>query len=284
MSDITVPAAAPVAAPAPAIPAVPAAEEFFEVVSDGKSEKLSKTEVLRRAALSGGANKRFEEAAAKERKAEALLSRMRDPKAAIQLLHDKSLGLDPAQIQEAFETWYKENVIDRAAMSPEQRELADAKARIKAFEDEKAEHTKKQEAEEGERADSEERAKIQKEILGLLDSSGLPKTKFTASRLAYWTRINEAKGLNAPAELIIEQVRKEARDVMSSMIQSSEGDVLIKLLGDDTVKKLRKYDLAQLRAKRGLANPTPSVEDTVNAANQEKISLREVRRRSREFK
>lgn len=304
MSEVVAPAApAPAAATTTAIDnaatkAVAAAgekaeqtktiEEFFDIKVDGKSKRMSREEVLRRASLADAADNRFEEAAAMRKQAEGLLSRMRNPKDAIALLQDPALGLDKEQVRVEFESWYKAQFIDREAMTPEQRELADAKERIKKYEETEAEVQKNKQSEEDQKADMAEAEKLQKEILGLLDTSGLPKTKFTAGRLAYWIRVNETKGLKAPAELIIDQVKKEAREVMSSMVQNSDGDVLLNLLGEDTAKKIRKYDLERIRARRNQA-AAPGVQQ--QAASEwgdmpkvERISEAEVKRRARAFK
>jgi hypothetical protein len=63
---------------------------------------------------------------------------------------------------------------------------------------------------------------------------------------------------------------------------------LVQWLGEDGkqfINLLRKYDLKQIRAKRGGGQPQASQQsDHVENPKHEKISLAEVRRRAREFK
>lgn len=272
-------------APPPAkvdAPAKPAEPEYWEVPVDNQKIKMTKEEVLREASLARAANKRFEEGARMRKEAEKFTSRLRDPKSAIDLLFDKELGHNPEEVWRAFEERYKAQIIDREAMTPEQRELADAKARIEAFEKKEAEEAKAREEQENQKMDAATAEAIQKEAVEILETSGLPKTKFTVSRIAHWTKVNEMKGINAPRELIVKQVRGEAEKIIQSMVQSADGDVLVKLLGPDTVKKIRAYDLKMLREKRNKVSPQAEPEQTnQDASSQERITPDEVRKRMR---
>ncbi len=304
MSDVS---AAPVAAPAaanlttatPQAQATPAAEakapakaaapEYYEVPVDGKIERMTLDEMKRHVSLAKGSNKRFEEAAQMRKEAETLISNLKDPRKAIRTLQDPKFGLSKDQIAEAMEEWYATEVIKPSQMTPEQRELAEAKARLKTYDDAKEAEAKEREIKETqskEQAEDAEHAKhVQNQVLEALKEANLPKTKFTANRLAYWMRVNESKGINAPAALLVEQVRGEAKKIMSSMLEAADGDVLASLVGDETIKKIRRYDLERIRANRGQSpKPVQANESTQDVNNQEKISLDEVRRRSRDPK
>jgi hypothetical protein len=259
-----------------------AAPKLFDVTIDGKVHKMTESELIREASLGRGAEKRFDEASQMRRQAEQLLGRLRDPKEAIKLLNDPQLGLDKNQIREAFEEWYSENVIKPSEMSPEQRKLHEANQRLAEYEKREQERKQKEEHEQMARMDAETAQKLQKEIIELADSSGLPKTRFTISRIAHWMRVNEAKELNAPKELILEQVRKEMRDVVGSLTEASEGEMLIKILGEGTIKKLRAYDLAQIRAKKGLAQPQVQQEEQPRDRSK-KTSVHEWRKNLRNW-
>lgn len=265
-----------------------AAEEFDEITVDGRVERLSRAEIKRLASLAKGADKRFEESAKMRREAEALASRMRNPKDALELFEDPALGYDKAEVVQAMEDWYYRNVVQPSELSPEQRELAEAKERLRKYQEkDEVEAQRAREVEEA-KMDALEAQKLQREIIELINESGLPKSKFTTSRIAYWMRVNEAKSLRAPKELIIQQVRKEARDIVNSMTQGADGDVLVNLLGDDTAKKLRKIDIDRIRASRQekLYNPPAGQPRQVQADTppKDKIDMREVKRRYREFR
>lgn len=265
----------------------PDLNQEFETKSNGKTKKVTLKELLEKYPLVDTAYQNMESGAKAKKEAEALLSRLRDPKKAIELLNDPKMGLNPDEVRTAFEDWYHEKVVKRAEMSQEQRELADAKERIAAYEKEKADEKQRLEAERDEAETAEEARKIQMEIRDILETSNLPKTKFTTGRLAHWMRVNESKGLNAPKEVLVQQVQHEMRQLVASLTEASDGDVLVSLLGDNAVKKLRKYDIDKIRASRQQkpTNDEPNRMDrALNADGQETIDVREVKRRLREWK
>lgn len=257
-----------------------AAEQFEEIQVDGKPVKMSRDEMKRWASLGKAGNSRFEEAAKIRKDSEAKLEKIKDPKSAMKFLTDPANGYNREDVRAAFEDWYKETYIDPEQMSPQEREAAQIKkenAELKAYREqkEKEAHEAKEKS-----LDAQTSEALQRELTTLLEESGLPKTKFTASRLAYWIRVNETKGLNAPKELILEQVRKETRDVVSALALNADGEKLVGLLGEDVVKKIRQYDLARIRAARGTKEPQTQNELQENKP-QEKITPSEVRRRAR---
>lgn len=225
--------------------------ELHEVKINGKLERLTLEQIKERASKAEAADRRFQEASQLTKKAEAVLGKLRSPKDAIAFLESPELNLNPDEVRAEFEAWYERKFIAREKMTPEQRELADAKARLQKYEDDEKSQKEAIEREENERLDNETRESIQTEVKEILESGKLPKSRFIVARVAYWTRVNETKGINAPREQIIAQVKKEMSDIHRSMVESSDGETLINLLGEDTVRKLRKFDLERLRAKRG---------------------------------
>jgi hypothetical protein len=286
------PATASTATPAPATTqsnstapasAAKVAEELFDVPVDGKIVKMTRAEMIKEASLAKGAHKRFEDAAKMRREAEGLLSRLRDPKEAIKLLNDPKLGLDKKQIQSAFEEWYQDTVIKPSEMSPAERRAAEAEARVAEYERKEKEEKERLEAEQNEKLDAQTVQEIQKEVVSLMEQSGLPKTRFTAARLAHWIRINESQGLNAGPDLILRQVKKEMHDVTQSLVSASDGDVLVNLLGEETVKKIRAHDLARIRARRQQGENKVVAQEDKPPQEREKITVQEWKKRLREW-
>jgi hypothetical protein len=259
----------------PAADTKPATPEYFEIKSAGKTKRVTRDELVKLAELGDGADQKFQEAARMRKQAETYLAKMRDPKQAIALLQDPALGLDQQQVRAAFEDWYANTFIRREKLSPAERELEDAKTKLKAYEEEKEQERAARQKDEEEKMDAQTRATLQKEIIETVETSGLPKTRFTVARIAYWTRVNEQKGMNAPRELIVQQVEKEMRDIHNSLVQSADGEVLEKLLGEDTTKKLRKLGIERLRQKRSKLGET-----TVAAPKEKQPSERKERLRS----
>lgn len=258
--------------------------QLHEMKWNGKTERVSLETMRKRAELAEGANERFQQAAALTKKAEATLGRLRDPKNAIAFLQDPALGLSKDEVVKEFEVWYAENVIKREKMSPEQRELSDAKVRIQKYEEEEKARKDTELKTQEEKEDAQVREQLQTEIKDVIETSGLPKTRFVAQQIAKWMRINEEKGLNAPRELIIQQVRKDLRQVMDSLVQSSDGEVLANLLGAETAHKLRKHDLTKLRESRQKLGQGSTETTHTETKPQKKISYAEVNRNFRKLR
>jgi hypothetical protein len=265
-------------------PAQKPSEIFHEVRVDGKVKKVPLSELLDKYSHADTANKRFEEAAALRKQAEGFLSKLRDPKQALSLLEDPALGLDSKQVREAMEEWYDRKFLKPEAMTPEQRKLAETEAKMKEYESRLEAMAKAKEEEENKRLDAAEAQKVTQEVIALCEKVGLPKTRFTASRIAHWVRVSGLQQWNSPPEAIINRVKQEWRGIMEGGIQNSDGEVLINLLGEDTVKKIRKYDLERIRKSRGQAAPAEAKQDYKPANPNEKISMEEYKRRLREFK
>lgn len=251
--------------------------ELFDVKIEGKVVKMTKEELINAASLGSTAHKRFQEASHLKKQAESILGQLKDPKQALKLLNDPRLGLNQDEVKSAFEEWYYESTIKRSQMSPEQQELADAKARLQKYEDEEKKKKEDQEAEDNKKLEESIVKQLSEDIIEIIETSGLPKTRFAQSRIAYWMRANVANEINAPKEMIVQQVRKEIRDVVNSLVEASDGETLVQLLGEPTVKKLRSYDLQRLKARK--AQPQETSAPKPESKPKERISMSEVNRR-----
>lgn len=233
-------------APAPA----QSKPELFDVKVDGKVIKMTRDELIQHASMGHAADRRFKEAAQMRKQAESVIGRLRDPKSVISALQDPALGLSKNQIREQFEEWYAKEFIEPESLTPEQRKIREYEAKLQKYaEDERSREEEKRNNEQ-EAMTSEARETLQKQIIEALDTSGLPKTNFTIRRLAYWMQRNQSNGFDAPMEVVVGQVRNELNSSLRDMVEASDGEVLIKLLGDNIIQKLRRYDLDQLRKLR----------------------------------
>lgn len=259
----------------------PPADEFFDVPVNGKTKRVTKAELLKRYSLEEAAEQRFNEAAKLRREAEEREAVWNDPEKALELLKKRH----PDRFRDTVENVYNREYIEPENMTPEQRRIAELERenneyKSKAQQDAEALKAK-QDADEDERTVGQ----LQREIMEVLETSGLPKTKFTAARIAYWMRVNENKGLGLPADLIVKKVKDERRDIMRSEMQAMSVEQMIETYGDDAIKKLRAWDIEQIRKRRGAPPVEVPTEKKESLSKQfEKIRPSEVRRRAREFR
>ena len=251
--------------------------EMFEIKVNGRTTKVDRAELIRRAQMSDSAHEKYNEAAQLNKKAQAIIDNAKSNP--MKALMDPELGLSKLQIQTALEEWYHENVIQEETLSPEQKRLRDAESKLKKYELDEQSRNDKEENEQREKLTNQEKEYLQNQIVQALDGSGLPKTKFIAGRVAFYMRENLLNGWDAPVEMIIDQVKKERQSLMSDITDASDPETLIALLGEGVVNKIRKYDLEQLRAKRG--TPPPTLNPTHSNKPAERLDMRDVDARLR---
>lgn len=261
-------------------------DELFEVKVNGKVVKMTMQELRDNASMSGAANEKFSEAKKSKAEVDRIISSAK--KNPIEALMDPALGLTKDQIRDAFEKWYSKEYIDPEQLTPEQRKMKEYEERLKNYEEQEKTAKEKAEAEENEKLTTKQREYLQGQIIEALESSGLPKTKFFASRMAFYMRQNMQNGWEAPISMIVSQVKNERQSILSDMSEGSTAEQLIAALGEGAINKIRKYDLEQLRARRnspapGFTNSNPNNSGSSRTDNKQ-VSYKEVQKRLQEFR
>jgi hypothetical protein len=243
----------------------PVADEVFEMKVNGKVRKMTKDEywaarkdIGGKVSLADAAYEKFEEASKKEKKYGDWKAKA--AKNVIEALQDPELGLSRDQIREQFEAWYKSEFIDPETMTEDQRELAKYK---KEAEEARADKKKREDEEKSKSELAQEQAvreEMQKQIIGCIEKSGMPKTRFVAGRLAYWQKQNLAKGYDAPDDVLIQQVKDERQAIVRQDIETMTPEQVVETFGDEIIKKLRQYDLARLNKRFGGGGDAPPIE------------------------
>jgi hypothetical protein len=267
----------------PKAPAKAAPAKIWELKVNGKVQKFTEEQMIARASQSEASDQRFQEAAQMRKQAEAAMGRFKDPAQLMDALQDPALGLNKEQIREAMEAWYSKEFIEPEKLSPAEKRARDAEDKLKKYQkDEKDREAEKlQAADEARTADA--RKEIQAQIIEALEASDLPRTNFTIRRLAYWMSRNRDNGFDAPTSVLVGQVKNDFNTNLRDMVQASDGETLVRLLGDDIVTKLRKYDLEQLRKTRGQGS-LPAAQDSEPAKKTDRApTSAEVNQKIREL-
>lgn len=226
----------------------PKAPELYDVTINGQTRKYTLQQLRDKASLSEAAMERFEEASKLSKKSQGFQENLK--KDFMKALMDPELGLSKDQIRERFENWYKENYIDPEQMTHEQRRIRELEAREKERNEKEAERTQREQAEQQERGISAERETIQRSIIDALETSDLPKNRFTVGRMAYWQKQNLIRGFDAPMEVIVGQVRQERQDIVRSEFQGIKSvEQAIDLVGEEFINMLRKFDVERLKKR-----------------------------------
>ena len=218
----------------------------------GRDVEMDVAEVFRRAQLASGADEKFRDASDLRKQATQLVEALR----ANPLDVLGKLGVDVREFTEN----YLAKELQREMLSPEQRELQE----LREWRQQQQAAQESAQKEQMTRAQQQEMAKLQQraaqeydtKITEVLSQSNVPKTAYTVKRVAELLMGALQKGYDLDVNTAVDMVREGYTTDLQSMVGGLDGEPLVKFLGPELLKKLRKYDLGQLKAKMQPAQPT----------------------------
>lgn len=235
--------------------------------------------LVRQLQLAKAAQKRMQEASMTKKQAEQFIKMLRqDP---IKVLQNPHLGVDFRKIAED----YLAAQLEQELLSPEERQLREYKQKVEEFESEKKRQQEEAEQTQMARLQEHYAQEYDKKITEALSQSGLPKTPKTVRRMAELMSKNLEFGYELEPKQLVEMVREDYLNEIRELIGASEGDTLLKILGDDVSNKIRKADLARLKTpapQQSAKVPTESSRQKRDRTMSTEEWLEEVRRRATE--
>ncbi len=261
----------------------PSAVEYEEVKVNGKMVKMTRQEMRDRASMSFAAQQKFDEAKKDRQYADGVKTNLKTKM--METLMDPALGLSRDEIRKEFENWYHREFIEPESLTEDQRKLKDYESKLKKYEEQEQEKRSKEEQDQQDQLTAKQRDYLHGQIIEAMETSGLPKTKFFASRMAFYMRQNALNGWEAPIDMIVKQVKNERQAIMSDMSEGSSAEQLISMLGDGVINKIRQHDLKQLRERR--QNPSPQMSSNRASgmpSNGERLSSSDVTKRLRDIR
>jgi hypothetical protein len=230
----------------------------YKVKIDGKDEEVEEAELLKGYSHGTAANKKMQEAAALRKQSEEFVNLLRtDP---WKLLEDPRLGHNARKIAEEY-VWKK---IQEDQMTPEQKELAEARQKLTSYEEEKKAAAKIKEDQEHATLQAKYASDYSNDIIKTLEVAGLPKTPGTVKRMAYYMSQALARNIKDPkypvlgAKDVVELVKQDYINESKELFGALDAEMLVKLLGDDVAGKIRAHDLAKLNSTPADKVKTPS--------------------------
>jgi hypothetical protein len=287
------PAAAPVEGSAPGGEAPPTAAEiaqlsaaelaemgFKAVKRDGKT-RLIRTEKIdgKRVEIdatdrktwdqygkSSVLEKRYSEKAERADQLDKFLdAAAKDPRVAFQLL--ERLGHNVDDVAEAR----LREVVERKKLTPEQRESLELKERATRLERELQERNEREQMTAKEQRVAALRDQMTVTFKKAMARAGLPDNDSVLMMIGGRVHQMMQKGEKNPNVLeAAEYVRDHFKGVVQSRFQALDGDALLDYLGDETLAKIRKADVA--RATKGPKAPPPPVDTARRAPSNGKSS------------
>ena len=225
----------------------------YKVKVDGQEQEVLEQDLIAGYQTRQASDKAFREAAQLRKQSEEFVRLLKeDP---IKVLTNPKIGHDVRKLAEE----YLISQMEEEMLDPKDRELRDAKAQLKAIEEEK----NAQKAQEEELRAQELRTKYsqnyQKSIITALNTSGLPQTEETVKKMAYYMHQGLKRGMELEAIDVVDLVKDDYVKAQKSLYSGLDGDALVAILGDDIASKIRKHDIAKLK------NPKQSVSTSQNS-------------------
>lgn len=233
----------------------------YKVKVDGQEIEIDEGELLKGYQKAKSANKRFEEAAKLKKQSDQILEALKTSPAQV-LEH---LGLNFREVAEK----YLIEKLEEESLPPEQKELRDAKKKLEEYEAREKEIQKQREQEEYAKMKSSYETEIETQIIDSLNQSGLPKTPYTVKRMAQYLARALDRGVDIRPKDVVELVRKDYYEDLTSYLGGHDGENLLKTLPKEVIDKIRKADLARVKAKSA---PSPAKVDEVAKPQESKES------------
>ena len=228
------------------------AARLYKVTVDGQDFEVDEDELRRGYAHNKAAAKRMEEASMTRKEAEQVLRIFKEnPREAFKLL-----GTDARKFAEQVIN----DELNEALLSPQERELRDYKSKVEKYESESRRAKEEYERNQMETDIAKQAENIQTDIIGTLESAGLPKTERTVGRIVYYMQAALSAGYNVTPKDVVDQVRADYKSDLQSLMGGLPEDALEAFLGSDNYRKI-----ARSTVKAAKTQPT-TVPKSVNAA------------------
>ncbi len=227
---------------------------------DGKEEIVDVDQVLRDYAKYKSADSEKRQVAEARKQLEAFYEQFqRDPMA---VLNQKNL---PISKRELAERWLKES-IEAEMKDPRDIELEEKSDKLRKYEEAIIAHKKAQAQQESTQKMNARRTQLSETFGKAMEASVLSKDPAESAavlrEMAMYARLAKQNGEEMPsAEELASHVENSRLKQYHSVAQTLDGEDLIKFLGETIVNKIRKTDLARLRAKHGMSDGQPTERD-----------------------
>ena len=207
----------------------------------GKEIEVDDAKYQEYAQKGAAATETWQEAARMKREAESFIHKLKNNP--MEVLLDPNLGLDFRKIAEEY-IW---DQIQDEQLSPQEKAARDRDRELEKYKKADEERKGQEEARKKQELHAHYAADYDKQISSALSKSGLPKTTGTVRRMTDYMLHDVRAGISRDPSEYIEQVRQDYISDIQELFGQTDGDTLLKLMGDGTAKKLRESDLKRLK-------------------------------------
>ncbi len=250
----------------------------FKVKVNGEEIEVDESELVAGYQTRKAADEKFREAAMSKKQAEEFISLLKtNPK---KVLENPALGLDLRQFAEQYLYEQLEKELEEDGLTDDQKELRKYKAILEEQENQKKAQQQEEETKQAQALRDKYTQDYSKQITDALGTSGLPKSEHTVKRMAFYMHQGLQRGINVSASDVVDMVRQDYINEQKSLFGGLDADALIKILGDETANKIRKWDVSRVKGTKSQPK-TPDEQGTakVRETESKKISKDEWRKK-----
>jgi len=231
------------------------APQFHKFKIGDEEVSLTQADIERDYKKWKGSDQKFRESSAKEKAVADFFEALeKDPE---KTLNDKRLPLNKKALAEK---WLVEQLeAELNPVDPRETDLQARERKLKDWEDAQAKTAKDAEELEAKETETKEMASrkdaISKTLSDAMASTQLSKHPESAAatlrEMALYMRAAKERGEEPTPEELVEHIHNNRFNQFYTLAHAMEGEELIEFLSEDIVNKIRKADLARLRAGRG---------------------------------
>lgn len=213
----------------------------YKVKVDGQELEVDEKELLRGYSHQRAANKALQEGKQLRKQAEDFIAMMKAEDKLFDVI--KKLGHDPRTLAEK----YLASQLEDELMDPRDKELRDTKAKLKQIEDMERMQREEVERRRNEALKAKYAEDFSKQFESALKESKLPPTKQMVSEMAKYVSRAAQIGFKMTPQEAAQLVKEDIQRAHMALVGDSDGETLIKLLGEDVANKVRKWDTSRVK-------------------------------------
>jgi hypothetical protein len=231
-------------------------EKKFKLKVNGKDIEVSEADLVRNAQIGMSAEEKFKSAAKIKKDAEMVIHLLKTNPWAV--LSHPSIGHDPRKMSEEFLM----DVYNDEKLTPEQREAKMNQKKLRELELEKQARQKEEEERKISELQQIYQVEYQRDIIGALEKSQLPKTPNIVRRISGYLYDALERGIQLKAIDVIDLVREDLVNEFKTFTGGMESDILMQIVGEEGAKKIREYEMKRVNAGNGGGNPPTTPDKT----------------------
>lgn len=160
------------------------------------------------------------------------------------VLENPDLGIDFKKVVDE----YINEQLENSKKSPEQLEKEKLQAELQRLQDERKREQEEMKQREFQRMQEEAYQNYDMQMAQAIEKSDLPKSPYVVKKMADYMLMGIQNGIDITPEDVLPLVREEIQNDIKEMFAVMPEDIVEKIVGKDTLGKLRKKSVAKAKA------------------------------------